>query len=73
MNVALSIFNAALISASIILISGEPASGQVSESITGLTVEAQREREKLRHDVNAFAASAMTKSFDESLMRWDHQ
>lgn len=42
------------------------------DSVPGITVEAQREREKLRHDVDAFAASAMTKSYEDSFMRWDH-
>jgi hypothetical protein len=71
MYVPLSVFGAVLISAFIALFSSAPASGQ-TESVPGITVEAQREREKLRHDVDAFAASAMTKSFEDSFMRWDH-
>jgi hypothetical protein len=66
------VFGAALISAFIAPFSGAFADGQVPESVPGLTVEAQREREKLRHDVDAFVASAMTKSYEDSLMRWDH-
>jgi hypothetical protein len=37
-----------------------------------VTVEAQRDVAKLKHDVDAFASSAITKSFGESYMRWDH-
>jgi hypothetical protein len=72
MDVPLSVFGAVLISAFIVLFSSAPASGQMPDSVPGITVEAQREREKLRHDVDAFAASAMTKSFEDSFMRWDH-
>jgi hypothetical protein len=72
MDVSVSVFGAALISASISLFSGPPASAQVPESLPVVTVEAQREREKLTHDVNAFATSALTKSYEDSFMRWDH-
>jgi hypothetical protein len=72
MDVPLTVISAVLISAFIDLIGNAPASGQASEPIPAITVEAQREREKLRHDVDAFAASAMTKSYDDSFMRWDH-
>lgn len=47
--------------------------GQVPELGPGLTVEAQREsQKKLKHDVDAFVSSAVVKSFEDSLMRWDH-
>jgi hypothetical protein len=41
-----------------------------ADSLSGITVEAQRQAEKLKHDVNAFVSAAMVKSFDGSLMRW---
>jgi hypothetical protein len=43
-----------------------------SDSLSGITVEAQRQAEKLKHDVNSFVSSAIAKSFGDSLMRWDH-
>lgn len=72
MDVPHSVLGAVLIYAFIAPFSSAPASGQMPESVPGITVEAQREREKLRHDVDAFAASAITKSFEDSFMRWDH-
>lgn len=42
-----------------------------ADAIPGLTVEAQRDREKLKHEVDAFVSAAFVKS-SESLMRWDH-
>ena len=50
----------------------QPAWGQDPASVPQVTVEAQRDAAKLRHDVDAFASSAFTKSFGESYMRWDH-
>jgi hypothetical protein len=72
MDVPLSVIGSVLISAFIVLTGSAPASSQTSEPVPGITVEAQREREKLKDDVDAFAASAMTKSFEDSFMRWDH-
>jgi hypothetical protein len=44
-----------------------------ADSIDQITVQAQRDREKLKHDVNNFVSSAIVKSwYGESLMRWDH-
>lgn len=42
-----------------------------ADAIPGVTVEAQRDREKLEREVDAFVSSAFVRS-DESLMRWDH-
>ncbi len=50
----------------------QSARGQDPVSVPQVTVEAQRDVAKLRHDVDAFASSAITKSFGESYMRWDH-
>jgi hypothetical protein len=47
---------------------GSPAR---ADSIPTVTVESTREAEKLKHDVDVFVSSAITKSSDESLMRWD--
>lgn len=43
-----------------------------ADSLDSITVEAQRNRQKLQHDVDAFVSSAIVKSYTESLMRWDH-
>lgn len=43
-----------------------------AESLDQITVQAQRDREKLKHEVSDFVSSAIVKSRDESLMRWDH-
>ncbi len=43
-----------------------------ADSLSGITVEGQREAEKLKHDVNAFVSSAIARSYDGSLLRWDH-
>jgi len=43
-----------------------------ADSLDQVTVQAQRDREKLKHDVNDFVSSAIVKSRGESLMRWDH-
>ena len=43
-----------------------------ADSLDQITVQAQRDREKLKHDVNDFVSSAIVKSRGESLMRWDH-
>jgi hypothetical protein len=50
----------------------QPAWGEDPASVPQVTVEAQRDAAKLRHDVDAFASAAITKSFGESFMRWDH-
>jgi hypothetical protein len=42
------------------------------DSLDQITVQAQRDREKLKRDVDDFVSAAMAKSHDESLMRWDH-
>jgi len=50
--------------------SAVPAFGDTPESIT---VQAQREREKLEHDVNMFVSTAIAQShYDESLERWTY-
>jgi hypothetical protein len=43
-----------------------------ADSLDSVTVEAQRNHKKLEHDVEVFVSSAIVKSYDESLMRWDH-
>lgn len=43
-----------------------------ADFVDQITVQAQRDREKLKHDVNDFLSSAIVKSRGESLMRWDH-
>lgn len=43
-----------------------------ADSLDQITVQAQRDREKLKHEVDAFVSSAIVKSYNESLMRWDH-
>src|SRR5450631_688486 len=43
-----------------------------ADSLDQITVQAQQDRGKLRHDVNDFVSSALVKSHDQSLMRWDH-
>jgi hypothetical protein len=43
-----------------------------ADSLDQITVQAQRDRDKLKHEVDAFVSSAIVKSNDESLMRWDH-
>jgi hypothetical protein len=44
-----------------------------SQNLDTLTVEAQRQREKLSHDVNVFVSSAIVQSHnDESLERWTY-
>lgn len=49
------------------------ASAARADSLDSVTVEAQRNRAKLKHDIDAFVSSAIVRSpFDESLMRWDH-
>src|ERR1700730_1745363 len=44
-----------------------------ADSLDQITVQAQRDREKLKHDVNAFVATAIVQShYDESLERWTY-
>ncbi len=47
------------------------ASPARADSIPTVTVESQREAKQLRHDVDVFVSGAITKSWDESLMRWN--
>jgi len=49
------------------------ASGSAAraDSIPTVTVESSREAKQLRHDVDVFVSNAITKSHDESLMRWN--
>src|SRR5271169_3550267 len=50
--------------------SAVPVSADTPESIT---VQAQREREKLEHDVNQFVSTAIAQShYDKSLERWTY-
>lgn len=43
-----------------------------AESLDQITVQAQRDREKLKHEVNAFVSTAIVQShYDESLERWN--
>lgn len=42
-----------------------------ADSIPTLTVESSREAQQLKHDVDVFVSSAIGKSWDESLMRWN--
>jgi hypothetical protein len=42
-----------------------------ADPLPGITVEAQRERDKLRHDVNEFVSAAIVKPFGDSFMRWN--
>lgn len=45
-----------------------------ADTLPGLTVEAQRQHEQLKHDVNAFVATAIVQSrFGETLERWTHE
>ena len=41
-----------------------------ADSLDQITVQAQRDREKLKHDVNDFVSSVLVKPREESLMRW---
>jgi hypothetical protein len=43
-----------------------------ADSLDSMTVQAQRNNKKLKHDVEVFVSAAIVKSYDESLMRWDH-
>jgi hypothetical protein len=44
-----------------------------AESLDQITVQAQRDREKLKHEVNAFVSTAIAQShYDESLERWTY-
>jgi hypothetical protein len=44
-----------------------------AESLDQITVQAQRDREKLKHEVNAFVSTAIARShYDESLERWTY-
>jgi hypothetical protein len=58
----------AVLAALILAAAGSPAR---ADSIPTVTVESSREAERLKHDVDVFVSSAITKSWDESLMRWD--
>ncbi len=62
--------HAALVCAVAVLNSG--LAGAVgADPLPGVTIEAQREREKLKHDVDVFVTSAIVRSFDDSFMRWN--
>jgi hypothetical protein len=44
-----------------------------ADPVDSITVQAQREREKLEHDVNMFVSTAIAQShYDESLERWTY-
>jgi hypothetical protein len=44
-----------------------------ADSLDQITVQAQRDREKLKHEVNAFVSTAIVQShYDESLERWTY-
>jgi hypothetical protein len=44
-----------------------------ADPVDSITVQAQREREKLEHDVNQFVSTAIVQShYDESLERWTY-
>jgi hypothetical protein len=51
----------------------DPATGLAApaDPIPTVTVESSRETEQLKHDVDVFVSSAITKSFEDSLMRWN--
>jgi hypothetical protein len=68
----LSEIRAALAFLSLTMAWNPPAWAQDPAPVPQVTVEAQRDVAKFRHDVDAFASSAITKSFGESYMRWDH-
>jgi hypothetical protein len=45
-----------------------------ADSVPGVTVEAQREQQKLKHDVNEFVSTAIVQShYEESLERWTYE
>ena len=57
-----------------VLVAGVAASfdaGAVDDQIPQVTIESARDAQRLQHDVDAFVSGAMTKSWDESLPRWD--
>jgi hypothetical protein len=59
--------------AAAMLILSNIAIGAAADSLDQITVQAQRNREKLRHDVNAFVSSAIVQSrYDSSLERWTY-
>lgn len=58
--------------AAVLLVLANISGAARADSLDQITVQAQRDREKLKHDVNDFVSSAIVKSRDESLMRWDH-
>jgi hypothetical protein len=61
----------ALVAALVVLTSFAMPSG--ADSLDQITVQSQRDREKLKHDVNAFVATAIVQSrYDESLERWTY-
>lgn len=58
----------------IVLVAGVAASahaGAGDDPIPQVTIESARDAQRLKHDVDAFVSGAMTKSWDDSLMRWD--
>jgi hypothetical protein len=72
MPVRFSVRCAALSVAFLLSRSNSLAYAQATESVPGITVEAQRQAKQLKHDVNEFAAAAITKQFNASFLRWDH-
>ena len=53
------------------VLAASAASPARADSIPTVTVESSRAAKQLRHDVDVFVSSAITKSWDESLMRWN--
>jgi len=50
------------------------ASQAGADTLPSVTVEAQRQREQLKHDVDGFVATAIVQShYGESLERWTHE
>ena len=68
---AARLYRATLTCALAVLTCG-PASADGVQTMGQVTVEAQRERDRLRHEVNEFVSKAIVKPYDESLPRWDH-
>jgi hypothetical protein len=67
--------SASLISAFAILFGNASASGQAPEPVPGITVEAQRNSEQLRHAVDSFLSMAIDRphsTYNESLERWTY-
>ncbi len=67
-----SLIRATLVAATAML-GAVPGTSGVADTLPGVTVEAERQREKLKHDVDEFVSAAIVQSHnEESLERWTY-